>query len=57
MEELRDAIHANNLSWGNWGECDKWERFWEFLFSTEKGQDWLYAEEPPAWVPVMDEAE
>ncbi len=50
--DLRDAIHANGLEWGR--DDEKWQRFWEMLFESEQGQEWLYSEAPPDFNPLME---
>lgn len=52
LEELRDAIHANKLQWGN---DEGWERFWNMLFDSEQGQEWLYSETAPDFNPLIGE--
>lgn len=42
-QELLSAIHANQLEWNN---DEGWESFWNMLFDSEQGQEWLYAETP-----------
>lgn len=49
-DELLDAIRANGLKWN---DPDRWESFWDMLFDTAQGREWLYSESSPDFNPLI----
>ena len=51
IDELRSAIHANELEYGI--DDDKWERFFDMVFDSDQGREWLYADVSQYFVPLI----